>query len=196
MLFCCFCADLCKIFFDPAWRGDHQSAKIHPQLSIMYKEHPQKDLVTINAEVHYPNFAFDSAEVDFGCVLNDTEKRFIVTATNTSSVPVEYQWVFLEDAVSPSSAQPPEDEAELMETSDANGDVTEVATKTALPVAEMFDVLPIRNVVQPGERETFEFVMFGVRDRKMHARAVCEVIGGPVYEFNLSGTGIILTNIL
>eukprot|EP00698_Gefionella_okellyi_P022526 TRINITY_DN7486_c0_g1_i1.p1 TRINITY_DN7486_c0_g1~~TRINITY_DN7486_c0_g1_i1.p1 ORF type:complete len:4186 (-),score=1237.39 TRINITY_DN7486_c0_g1_i1:99-12656(-) len=141
------------ISFDPAYRKDRQSHKIRPKMQITYKDHPQKDGYEISAEVNYPNLSFDRTDIDFGCVLNESQKRVMIAAKNTSTVPVEYRWVFSSDND-----------------------------------ARVFDVLPIHNVLQPGQpADPCEFVFFGQSDSKQEARAICEVAGGPEYEFTLHG---------
>lgn len=62
----------------------------------MHKDHPQRDTLELVSDIHYPNLVFETQEVDFGAVLNDTERRVIVEATNPSTVPVRFQWVFVE----------------------------------------------------------------------------------------------------
>ena len=43
----------------------------------------------------FPNVTFESQEVDFGCILNDTEIIRYLTMTNTSPLGVRYTWSFL-----------------------------------------------------------------------------------------------------
>jgi hypothetical protein len=41
--------------------------------------------------------ALEQTLVDFGCVVNETNKRQIVTMTNTSRVPAVYNWTLVID---------------------------------------------------------------------------------------------------
>ena len=56
------------------------------------------------------------------------------------------------------------------------------AKKTPIPVNQVFDILPIRAVLAPGERDVVEFMLYGHANRKFKATAVCDVDGGPEYE--------------
>ena len=45
-------------------------------------------------EVIFPNLKFEENDIDFGCILNDTEISRYVTVTNTSRLTVNYNWYF------------------------------------------------------------------------------------------------------
>ena len=49
----------------------------------------------LRSEVHFPNLTFNTREVDFGCILNDTEVMRVGTMTNNSPLPVKYSWFFI-----------------------------------------------------------------------------------------------------
>ena len=66
------------------------------------------------------------------------------------------------------------------------GTKTELSTGT-VPANEAFDVLPIRSVLEPGESEDVEFVLFGHTNSKFNCFAICEVEGGPEYKLTLIG---------
>ena len=53
--------------------------------------------------------------------------------------------------------------------------------KTADP-EQVFDVLPIRGYLEPGEEETVEISYFARAHSKSAVVAVCEVEGGPAYD--------------
>lgn len=38
-------------------------------------------------------------QVDFGCILNDTEVTQVVTVTNHSPMDVKYKWSFIDSAI-------------------------------------------------------------------------------------------------
>ena len=42
---------------------------------------------------------FSQLQVDFGCILNDTEVTQVVTVTNHSPMDVKYQWSFIDCAI-------------------------------------------------------------------------------------------------
>lgn len=49
----------------------------------------------LKSEVHFPNLSFNSTEIDFGCILNDTEVMRAGLMTNCSPLPVKYSWFFI-----------------------------------------------------------------------------------------------------
>lgn len=72
-------------------------------------------------------------QVSFGCVLNDTTMTKAVRVTNNSVVDCAFSWSFLEDV----------DEGRLSAT----------ARRPYIPVNQIFDILPIRSFLRPGESE-------------------------------------------
>lgn len=71
--------------------------------------------------------------MSFGCVLNDTTMTKAVRVTNNSVVDCTFSWSFLEDV----------DEGRLSAT----------ARRPYIPVNQIFDILPIRSFLRPGESE-------------------------------------------
>ncbi|XP_047385193.1 hydrocephalus-inducing protein homolog isoform X1 [Sciurus carolinensis] len=85
------------IRFDPFFRNDFNNWVAEEVLAIRYLEHPQVDSLNLRGEVHYPNLSFETMEVDFGCILNDTEVMRYITVTNSSPLIVKFRWFFLVD---------------------------------------------------------------------------------------------------
>uniref|UniRef100_A0A2K6GI20 HYDIN axonemal central pair apparatus protein n=1 Tax=Propithecus coquereli TaxID=379532 RepID=A0A2K6GI20_PROCO len=83
------------IKFDPFYRNDLNNWVAEEILEIKYVEHPQVDSLNLRGEVHYPNLSFETTELDFGCILNDTEVIRYVTITNCSPLVVKFRWFFL-----------------------------------------------------------------------------------------------------
>ncbi|XP_036044752.1 LOW QUALITY PROTEIN: hydrocephalus-inducing protein homolog [Onychomys torridus] len=83
--------------FDPSYRNDLNNWVAEEMLSIKYVEHPQVDNLCLRGEVHYPNLSFEMMEVDFGCILNDTEVIRYINITNCSPLVVKFHWFFLVD---------------------------------------------------------------------------------------------------
>lgn len=46
-------------------------------------------------QVNFPNLEFSSDEIDFGCILNDTEVLRFIDITNNNPMPVSYRWSFI-----------------------------------------------------------------------------------------------------
>lgn len=164
-----------RIYFDPAFRNDHQSALIKSKLAISYLEAPQKDSLDLVAEVNYPNLQLDTTTVDFSSVLIDTVRRRHVTIKNVSKVPCRFQWSFLDirDATDGAEAEGP----------------AAARTKSSLlqSAAQSVDILPLSGELAPGQSETVEFCFFAHPGTKLDAVALCEVLGGPEYEVKLTG---------
>nr|XP_035929880.1 hydrocephalus-inducing protein homolog [Halichoerus grypus] len=83
--------------FDPSYRNDLNNWVAEEILAIKYMEHPQVDSLNLRGEVNYPNLSFETMELDFGCILNDTEVIRYITITNCSPLVVKFRWFFLVD---------------------------------------------------------------------------------------------------
>ncbi|XP_032051538.1 hydrocephalus-inducing protein homolog [Aythya fuligula] len=62
-----------------------------------------------------------------------------------------------------------------------------------LGVEEVFDILPLYGVLQPGESQRVTITFFGHANLVAHVTALCEVEGGPTYEVALSGEASLLS---
>lgn len=87
-----------KIDFDPGMKQDRLSDHINGKLTISHDGHPHKDIVALQGEVCFPNLQILPPKIDFGCILNDTNKKKYLVLSNISEMPVAYEWSFLEDA--------------------------------------------------------------------------------------------------
>ncbi|XP_077975805.1 hydrocephalus-inducing protein homolog isoform X2 [Styela clava] len=83
------------VWFDPDYKNDLFSRIADSEVTITYKEHPHTDHVKLKGEVNFPNLDFSKKEIDFGCILNDTEVARFVDITNNSPMPVSYRWSFV-----------------------------------------------------------------------------------------------------
>lgn len=164
-----------RITFNPAYKDDNFTTMEKGKLSISYRDHPHKDHVELSAEVWYPNLTFDRHTLDFGCVVNDTETSQVVTVTNKGCLPVEYAWSLRE-------AEKPTGQGEEQCCGEDGIRVTDL-----LMSGSVFDILPLRSTLQPGETEEVYFGFYGHANAQFSAVAVCSVTGGPNYEVSLSG---------
>jgi hypothetical protein len=153
--------------FDPGYKADRQSHKIPSALTAVYRGHPQRDNISLLGDINFPNLDFEYTVINFGCVLNDTTKTMLVKVTNSSTVDTAFSWSFVED----------EEQAKSSAT----------LKKPYIPVNQVFDILPIRSYLKPGESEDIEFVYYGHSNRRFKGLTVCEVEGGPEYEISLLG---------
>lgn len=53
---------------------------------------------------------------------------------------------------------------------------------TKLPPSQLFDILPIHGVIQPGQKEQVEFSFYAFPWVKANAVATCSVVNGPAYQ--------------
>ncbi|MGH0142284.1 UNVERIFIED_CONTAM: hypothetical protein FKN15_002866 [Acipenser sinensis] len=191
--------------FEPSYRKDCYSWVAEECLVFQYLEHPQKDYISLHGEVHFPNLHFSSMEVDFGCILNDTEVLRTVDMSNCSPLPVKYRWSFLVDdwenkireiEVPKLTFAYAEEEASEVEKTDAENERREGAgsPKDLLPclgahslMREVFDILPLYGILQPNETQQVDFTFYGHADISGQVLALCEVEGGPTYEITLKG---------
>jgi hypothetical protein len=147
------------VVFDPSHNLSRISTKENGKLLITYKEHPQKDSVSLHSEIFFPNLTFSTNQLQFGCIPNNIEQRKVFKMKNTSSLAVNYRWYFLEE------------------------------TSNNIDISDAFDFKPVRGTIQPQETEEVEVYFYGCPNTKFTASAICDVSGGPKYELRLGGEG-------
>eukprot|EP00606_Chrysophyceae_sp_TOSAG23-5_P000584 GSChrysophyteH2.ASY1.ANO1.693.1 assembled CDS len=156
--------------FDPLYKDNKQSHLIENNLSIQYRGHPQRDHVRLTGDIIFPNLEFETKNINFGCILNDTRKTIRFKVTNTSKVITRYDWCFLEEV----HKRP------------AMGNRKAAKDDKHSP-SSLVDILPINSVLQPGESEYVEFSFFGLPNSKINGQVLCNVEGGPEYKLNVHG---------
>jgi hydrocephalus-inducing protein len=152
-----------SVSYDPTYNTNKVSCKEHAKLLVSYAEHPQKDYIELYSEITFPNLTFSTSSLDFGCIPNETEHKKFFVITNQSSLMVEYSWSFLEGS---------------MKCKGGSEDI---------PIFQIFDVLPLRGHLYPGESENVEVTFYGHKGGSFIATALCDVVGGPKYELKLHG---------
>ena len=162
--------------FDPLYRDDKLSHVVEKSLGISYRGHPQKDSISLKGEIVFPNLKFEDMTVNFGCVLNETEKRIKLKVTNWSKVDTFYNWTFMEV-----------DQPKVKRTVKGGAAAAVVAAAMMIPPNQVFDILPVQTLLKPGESEDVEFIMFGSSNSKFSGLALCSVEGGPEYKLTLQG---------
>ncbi|KAJ3416712.1 hypothetical protein HDV05_000542 [Chytridiales sp. JEL 0842] len=151
------------VHYDPKYNTNRVSCKEHAKLWITYSEHPQKDFIELFSEITFPNLTFTTNSLSFGCVPNDMEQRKTLQMTNSSSLPVEYSWSFLE------------------------GSARVTGTSSPVSIHEVFDIQPTRSILYPNETEAVDVTFFGHTGGLYSVTALCDVVGGPKYEVTLKG---------
>lgn len=154
--------------FDPSYNSKRISTKEHSKIAICYSEHPQKDIVEVFSEMTFPNISISEATVQFGCIPRNTEQKRSFTMKNTSELPVNFNWCFVEGTF----------KAELQKGQDP--------TTIDIPPCQVFDMMPLSGTLLPGESQNVEANFYGHLG-KFRATALCDVVGGPKYEMELIG---------
>ena len=129
------------------------------------------------ARLDFPNLSLESTKVEFGSCLSDTTARVPVRITNCSAVDAVYSWAWEADSLK-------EDANSIASRSvrSVKGGNGHAAAAVAKPPAEqLFDILPIKGMLRPGESETVNFSFFAFPGVKASAMALCLVEGGPNY---------------
>ena len=182
-----------QVHFDPEYKGDRMSELTEQKIMVSYNMgpgavpkndrapqgvHPKKATLDLIGDINFPNVRFDRQEVKFGAVLNDTTRRIKVKCTNTSKIESTFWWSFVVPDASEKTKRP-------SSSSTTTGTVARLDPPH--PINAVFDILPIRSFLKPGDSEDVEFVFYGHANHKYKATAVCEVQGGPEYEVKLEG---------
>lgn len=121
--------------------------------------------------VDFPNLAFETTSVEFGSCLSDTTRRVPVQITNTANVTVVYSWAW--------DAESLQEDANSMASFSMKAPSAKAASKP--PAVQLFDILPIKGSLRPGESEVVNFSFFAYPGVKASAVAMCQVEGGPTY---------------
>ena len=150
-----------RLDFDPTYNTSRRSCVEKRQLKVKHSKHPFGDSIDIVGVFNFPNLELETHDIPFGSVLNDTSKKISINMKNVSKMSVEYQWSFLEDD---------------------NRD-----EKDAVPINEIFDILPLNGVLEPSQVEQVEFVYYGLPNRRFETKAVCQIEGGPDEKVTLTG---------
>ncbi|CAE7894595.1 HYDIN [Symbiodinium microadriaticum] len=59
--------------------------------------------------------------------------------------------------------------------------------RPVVDINQIFDILPIMGVLEPGHSQDVTFTYFGMKNQKFDCLAVCQTEGGPEYEVTLKG---------
>ena len=180
-----------QVNFEPGYKSDKVSETVKQNVLVNYSIgpsvfpacdraapgfHPKRGTVDLNGVINYPNLKFDKTDLKFGAILNDTTKRLKVKCSNTSSIVANFSWSFFVP-----------DEGKKRPASSKSESAVSLKSDPSLPINSVFDILPIRSSLLPGQSEEIEFVFFGHANHRYKAIAVCEVQGGPEYEIKLEG---------
>jgi hydrocephalus-inducing protein len=151
-----------RIDFDPTFNSSKRSCVEKRQLKVKHSKHPFVEAIDVVGVFNFPNLELEVHEINFGSVLNDTSKKYVMKMKNVSLMNVEYQWSFLDE-------ENREDE------------------KESIPINEIFDILPLNGTLEPGQVENVEFVYYGLPNKRFESVAICQIEGGPDERVSLVG---------
>lgn len=86
-----------KVMFSTLFKKDTHNEKINGALTICYAEHQNNDVIDLTGEIFFPNVYLESSDIDFGCILNNTEVFQDIKMTNIGPLVVHYKWKFVLD---------------------------------------------------------------------------------------------------
>jgi hydrocephalus-inducing protein len=97
------------VLYDPNLHEESHTHTDHGQLTISFAEHPHKEFINFMASVSFPNLSISPENIDFGCIVNNTNAHTRVVLANPGTLPVQYKWSLGDDdADSPvSQVRPP-----------------------------------------------------------------------------------------
>jgi hydrocephalus-inducing protein len=150
------------------------------------------DVISLSAEVNFPNIEFSQDEINFGAILNDTETAVNIKMDNKGSLPVKYRWWFETDesgGIGKNKIQEskvrfesaPMINNERNEFSEDENDLEELDFKftDSLTLENIFNISPLFGEIEPGTDMTTQFVFTAHSNIIANCRAICEVDGGP-----------------
>ena len=167
-----------QIEFDPSGIEGRDSRIVQNNLEIIYdkdKGAGPPRMVALEAALCYPNLEVVPTALDFGCILFDTSKKRHLSLKNVSELPVKYFWEFVEET---------SDVIMEVQDEDAKQDTRKQGGKPKPKVNELYDILPISGLLEPGETETVEITFHALVKGPPAAMARCVVEGGPSYPVN------------
>ena len=90
-----------SVEFDPGYKADKFCAQLDKKLVISYDDHPAVMVVELMGRVVWPNLDIDAKDLNFGVVLNETNKKVDVKMVNPTALVVAYRWYFSQDDIHP-----------------------------------------------------------------------------------------------
>ncbi|EFJ12294.1 hypothetical protein SELMODRAFT_425615 [Selaginella moellendorffii] len=151
--------------------AERHSTVLYGKLDILYTGTLERNGIDLIAHINYPNLSVNQSSLDFGCILELTYKRMHIELKNSSALDVWYSWML----------------------DDGYGDGIHVSQNILqdsgglkIPTNYIFDILPVRGYLEPGEQETVEVSYYGHCGYQCQVSAICEVKGGPDYIVALS----------
>jgi hydrocephalus-inducing protein len=129
------------------------------KFEVVYTDTMYRDTLDMVGEVHFPNLRLSTNQLNFEAVIEHTCKRLQMTIKNPSAMQVSYTWSFFEH-------DPHKDIKVSLE-------ARKKSKGLKIPLNEIFDLLPIRATLDPGEHEIVEASFYAYPGYVVHAIAIC-----------------------
>ena len=152
--------------FDPNYMVNKTCDVNKQKLTITYSEHPQKDTIDLIGEVVFPNLKFNVRHLDFGAILNGTQKSMLLHMSNPFPLAVDYQWMLVDEM----------------------NDVEYVndGMKVKVPMGQIFDILPIAGRLDSGDSLDVQLTYMGIGNKKVPGgKGIMAAIEVPEEKFTL-----------
>eukprot|EP01083_Nonionella_stella_P070445 188492_1 len=184
-----------NVMFDPGMKTDRLCYRPKARLSIIYRDHPQRDKIPLYAECWFPNVEFPSSNIAFGCIRNHTKNVQHITVKNISKVDVEFSWLFLEDEFEDMQPNmiPLEKRHFWVQQNKAKSKERErrnsiIQMTKRFNMNDLFDIRPSHGMIKAQQSIQMAVVFNGQPNIKAFGTALCEVSGGPDYYVQLTGS--------
>jgi hydrocephalus-inducing protein len=162
--------DTFEITFDPSsYKIKKEISNFVSKMQIQHTNHDKLETIDLVGKINFPNLTITPTKLDFGCLLNDTFKKNLITLENESEMDVIYEWFLVEEENSyePTKAKRREGRK--------------------IPLNEVFGIIPMNGRLKKGEKEVTEISFSPGMNQKYIAKAKCCVEGGPEYLIDLVG---------
>ena len=83
------------INYNTQYKSDLHNEITNGLLNINYSEHQHDDVVNLIGHIYFPNIHLEMNQIDFGCILNNTEVTQVIKMTNIGPLEVNYKWKFV-----------------------------------------------------------------------------------------------------
>ena len=80
--------------FDPLYGEDKRTHVVDKTIEVVYRRHPHREHVKLKGDIAFPNIAFETMDINFGCILNDTTKRVQIKLHNPTKVATAFEWMW------------------------------------------------------------------------------------------------------
>ena len=107
---------------------------------------------------------------------------------NISEMALNYEWTFIDELIQRESLGVSLNESQLSPTKKKGSN-----TRNTYKINEIFDILPMNGILNPGETEQVEFMYNAILNQKIKTAAICSVEGGPQYEVLIVGDSSLMT---